>query len=143
MLPVSVLIQNRPQPYLLDARLTVTQAADYFREHCIGGAPVVKDGELVGFASERDIVFRVVAEGRDPDDTKVSDIMSTPVTTATPDSTLEECEEQMRAAHVRHMPILDGDKVVACISLRDLLQSELRQAEAEVRSLSEYVQGGG
>ena len=141
MLPVSVLIRDRPEPYLLDADLSVTEAARFLREHRIGGAPIVRDGELVGFASERDIVFRVVAEKKDPDATKVADVMSSPVTTATAEDTVEECEKMMRSAHVRHLPILLDGKVVACLSLRDLLQTELHQAEVEVRCLSEYVRG--
>jgi len=101
----------------------------------------VRNGELVGFASERDIVFRVVADRRDPATTTVADIMSQHVATATVEATVEECELKMRQAHVRHLPILDQGKVVACISLRDVLRSELREAEGEVRSLNEYVRG--
>ena len=141
MLPVSVLIRDRPDPYLLDAKLTVMEAARFLRKHRIGGAPVLRDGHVVGFASERDIVFRVVAEKRDPVTTRVEDIMSEPVLTATVDATVEDCEQDMRRSHVRHLPILDHGKVIACLSLRDLLQTELRQAEVEVRCLSEYVRG--
>ena len=57
------------------------------------------------------------------------------------DESLESCEKLMRRAHVRHLPILDHGRVIACISLRDLLQTELRQAEVDVRCLTEYVQG--
>ncbi len=141
MLPVSVLIRNRPKPYLLDADLSVTRAAIFLRDYHIGGAPVIRDGQLVGFASERDIVFRVVAENKNPETTKICDIMSTVVTTATVLATVEECEHKMRDAHVRHLPILDKGVIVACISLRDVLQSELSQAEVEARCLSEYVRG--
>ncbi|MCP3915725.1 MAG: CBS domain-containing protein [bacterium] len=143
MLPVSVLLRNRPEPYLLDAELSVAEAASFLRKYRIGGAPVLRDGELVGFASERDIVYRVVAEHRDLDATKVADVMSTPVVTATLDDTVEQCEQEMRRVHVRHMPVVDGGAVVACLSLRDLMKSELRQAENDVRSLTEYVHGSG
>ncbi len=143
MLPVSVLIRGRPAPYLLDASFTVAKAATFLEDHHIGGAPVLQDDELVGFASERDIVFRVVAAGRDHLTTTVADIMSKKITSATAEDTVEDCEQMMRRAHVRHLPILEKGKVVACLSLRDLLQSELRQAEVEVRSLTEYVRGTG
>jgi len=141
MLPVSVLIRDRPKPYLLDADLSVKEAADFLRGHRIGGAPVVRKSKLIGFMSERDIVFRVVAEGRDTSTTMVADIMSSPVTTADVNETVKDCEEKMQRAHVRHIPVLYEGQVVACLSLRDLVQSELRQAEVEVRCLSEYVQG--
>ena len=141
MLPVGVLIRDRPEPHLLDAELTVKEAASFLRDHRIGGAPVLQYGRMVGFLSERDIVFRVVAEGLDPSATKVAQVMSQPLTTASVDETIQECEQRMRRMHVRHLPILENRKLVGCLSLRDLLQSELRQAETEVRSLSEYIRG--
>lgn len=141
MLPVRVLIRNRPAPHLLSARSTVTEAAKYLREHEIGGAPVLDGDRLAGFLSERDIVFRVLADAKDPDQVTVGDIMSRHVTTATVDTMTGECERKMKRAHVRHLPILDHGKVVACISLRDILQSELRELLMEVQCLEEYVRG--
>lgn len=142
MLRVRVLIRDRPAPHVLDVGHSVAEAARFLRGHRIGGAPVVHRGRLVGFVSERDIVFRVVAEQLDPGMTTVADIMNTPVTTASIDDTVEACERMMRDAHVRHLPILDArGTVIDCLSLRDLLQTELRQAEIEVRCLTEYVQG--
>ena len=76
----------------------------------------MRDGKLVGFASERDIVFRVVAGRLDPLETKVADIMSSPVTTATMESGVEECEQIMRRSHVRHLPILDKGKIVVTVA---------------------------
>ena len=139
MLPVSQLVQNRPDPYLLDADHSAVDAARFLREHRIGGAPVVQDGKLIGFCSERDIVFRIVAEERDAGQVKVADIMSRELVTADISARAEECERLMRAAHVRHLPILDHGRVVACISLRDLLQSELKAAELDVKCLEDYV----
>jgi CBS domain-containing protein len=136
MLPVRVLIRNRPAPHFLGARATVTEAAKYLRQHEIGGAPVLDGDRLAGFLSERDIVFRVLADAKDPDTVTVGD-----VTTASIDATSGECERKMKRAHVRHLPILDRGKVVACISLRDILQSELRELLMEVHCLEEYVRG--
>src|SRR5262249_22702118 len=107
MLPVSVLLRGRPPPHVLHPDASVAEAARYFCAHSFGGAPVLKDEKLVGFFSERDIVHRVIAEGRDPDATRVADVMSRKVTTATIECTIGECEKKMRRAHVRHLPILD------------------------------------
>ena len=98
-------------------------------------------GKLVGFCSERDIVYRVVADKRDPDATKVSDIMSSNVLFGSPGDSAVECEDRMRKRHVRHMPIVEEGVIVACISLRNLLQSELREFKLEVESLTEYICG--
>ena len=139
---VKDLIKNRPEPYVLDAGLSTQDASRFMREHHIGAAPVVKDGELVGFCSERDLVYRVVAEKREPAETTVEEIMSRDVVCKGVDSTMRECEDVMRLHHVRHLPIVDGKKVVACISLRDVLQGELEDSESDVGLLSDYIRGG-
>ena len=98
-------------------------------------------GELVGFCSERDIVYRVVAEKRDPDTTGIEEIMSSDVICAGSHDTVEDCEDVMREGHVRHLPIVEDGEIVACISLRNLLSSELNEVEFEVECLTEYIRG--
>ena len=141
MIHVSHIIANRAKPFLLDAEMTVAEASGFLLEHHIGGAPVTDKGELVGFCSERDIVYRLVAKKRDADSTKVREIMSADVISASPEDTVEECEAAMREHHVRHLPIVEDGKVVACISLRNLLQSELSEYKLEVECLTEYIRG--
>lgn len=141
MIRVKHIIAHRGPPFILNSNMTAAYASSFLLEHHIGGAPVVTENELVGFCSERDIVYRVVADKRDPDATKVSDIMSTNVLSGSPGDTAADCEKRMRKRHVRHMPIVDHGVVVACISLRNLLQSELSEYKLEVESLTEYICG--
>ena len=141
MIRVRHIIAHRAPPFLLDADMTAAEASRFLLGHHIGGAPVNKDGQLVGFCSERDIVYRVVAKNRDPDTTKVSEIMSAEVLSGAPNDTATDCEDRMRERHVRHLPIVEDGKVVACISFRNLLQSELREYKLEVKSLTEYIRG--
>ncbi len=138
------LLQNRDhQPKVMTADLTVLQAARFLKAHKIGGAPVVDaDGRLTGFCSERDLVFRLLAGKGDPEQTLVGDIMSKRLVTATLDDSVVDCEAKLRAAHCRHLPILDSDRIVACLSLRDFLQQELKEAELENQQLKDYIQGG-
>jgi len=126
---------------LLDEEMTVAEASKFLREHHVGGAPVTRNGELTGFCSERDFVYRVLAAGRDPDQTKVSDIMSRNVVTATPAETAVECEDKMRDAHIRHLPIIEDGEILACISLRNVLRTELEEFKLEVDCLTEYIRG--
>ena len=84
MIRVRHIIANRRSPLILDAEMTAAEASRFLLDNHIGGAPVTQDGQLVGFCSERDIVYRVVAAGRDPDATKVSQIMSADVLSASP-----------------------------------------------------------
>ncbi|MDP6410664.1 MAG: CBS domain-containing protein [Planctomycetota bacterium] len=141
MILVRHIIEGRPPAFVLAADASAAEAALFLEKHRIGGAPVVAGRELVGFCSERDIVFHVVAAGRDPVEVRVSQIMSTDVITATPDDKISECEDRMRERHVRHMPVLAGGEVIACVSLRDFLQAELRKSQSEVRSLEGFIRG--
>lgn len=141
MIRVSHIIANRARPFILDAKESVAEASRFLRKHHVGGAPVTEDGRLVGFCSERDIVYRVVGDGRDPDKTVVAEIMSTNVITASPSETALQCEDKMREAHVRHLPIVKDGEVVACISLRNVLKSELAEYKLEVDCLTDYIRG--
>ncbi len=142
MIQVAEIIVHRAPPFLLDADLSAVDASRFLRKHHIGGAPVIRDGRLVGFCSERDLVYRVMAEKRDPEGVRVEEIMSRDVLCGSPEDTVVKCEHAMREAHVRHLPIMKNGKVVACISLRDLLQSELGESKDEVHWLTDYVRGG-
>ena len=141
MIQVAQIIEHRAPPFLLNAELNAVEASRFLRKHHIGGAPVVRDGRLVGFCSERDIVYRVVAERRDPEGLRIEEVMSRDVLCGSPEETVLKCEQAMRQAHVRHLPILKNGKVVACISMRDLLQSELSESKGEVHWLTDYIRG--
>lgn len=141
MIRVRHIIAHRTSPFLLRASMTASEASRFLLDHHIGGAPVTKKGKLAGFCSERDITYRVVAENRDPNVVKVSEIMSDNVLSGTPEDTAADCEKRMRERHVRHMPIVENGKVIACISLRNLLQSELKEYKLEIESLTEYIRG--
>jgi len=141
MLLVRHLVEKRERPFALRADQTIADAARFLRDHRIGGAPVLEGEKLLGFCSERDLVFRVLAPGLDPEATSVTDVMTQDVMTATLDETVEECERKLRKAHCRHLPIVDGDQVVACLSLRDFLQSDLKEKEHELHQLKQYIQG--
>lgn len=143
MLLVRHLLVDRPAPHLLTSDLSVRDAAKFLRARMIGGAPVVDDERLVGFCSERDLVFNVLAQGRDPDQTLVRDVMTRDVVTACPDETILDCEEKLRAAHCRHLPVVEGDRVVGCLSMREFLQSDLREHEEQLHALTEYIRSAG
>jgi CBS domain-containing protein len=139
MLLVRDLLLDRPPPYVLSPDASAREAAVFLRERRIGGAPVVTGGRLVGFCSERDLVFRVLAVGIEPEWVNVSDVMTTSVVTATPDDTLLTCEERLKVANCRHLPIVEDGDVVGCISLRDLLRCDLIEREEELQLLRGYV----
>jgi CBS domain-containing protein len=104
------------------------------------GAVAVLEGErLVGVFSERDLMSRVVVAGRDPAATRVGDVMTREVVTAQITDRTGVCEEKMHRAGCRHLPVLAGGRVIAMLSMRDLLQDDLEEQLAENQQLRAYL----
>ena len=104
----------------VDADQTVIEAARLMTEFNIGAVPVLRAGELIGIFSERDLMRRVVAGGRSPAMTKVSEVMTSKPQTVSADSDLDECMQMMQEAGFRHLPVMEGNKLRGVISLRDI-----------------------
>jgi CBS domain-containing protein len=105
----------------------------------IGAVPVVRDGVLVGIFSERDLMRRVVAECRDPRNTRLEEVMTEHPLTVSPAETVENCMILMRQHGFRHLPICDGKQLVGMVSLRDLLLHDLTEKDHEVRMMRAYI----
>jgi CBS domain-containing protein len=132
MAPVSDLIKDR-KIYSIEADSTVLEAARFMKERGFGALPVLRDGELVGILSERDIMNRVVADGRTPGTTRISEVMTPKPRTVSPDETVEECLFLMREFGFRHLLIADGKELKGVVSLRDILLKYLAQKESDGR----------
>ena len=128
------LIKDR-RVYSIDANNTVLEAARFMMEHNIGALPVLRNGELAGIFSERDIMNRVVAVGRMPGTTKVSEVMTPNPKAVGIDETVENGLFLMREFGFRHLPITDGKQLKGLISLRDLLLRYVSQKEAESKRM--------
>ena len=122
------LVKDR-RVYSIDADKTVVEAARFMMEHNIGALPVVRDGELVGMFSERDVMNRVVAVGRMPGQTRVSEVMTANPRWVTTDESVDECLFLMREFGFRHLPICEGKKLKGLVSLRDILLGKAGQSE--------------
>ena len=106
------------------------------------GAIVVLEGEqLRGVFSERDLMQRVVLERLDPELTPVKDVMSTDIATIDEMASVEEAMEAMHAHNCRHLPVTRGSRVVAFLSMRDLMHHELARKTEELHHMQEYIRG--
>ena len=119
--------------YSIDANSTVLEAARFMMEHRIGALPVLRDGEIVGIFSERDVMNRVVTLGRSPGTTKISEVMTANPKAVSVDETIDNCLFLMREFGFRHLPITDGKQLKGLVSLRDILLRYVSQKEAEAR----------
>lgn len=138
MCTVRDLVKGRPI-YTVDAEQTVLEAATYMRDHNIGAIPVLRNGELAGIFSERDVMNRVVAGLRSPGLTKVAEVMTPRPRVVSGDDSLESCLFIMRELGFRHLPVMDGDKVEGLISLRDIRLRELSEKDAEVQQMRAHI----
>jgi len=133
------LISNRTIHYIQPSQ-TVFEAASYMVERNVGAVPVLDDTKLVGIFSERDIMRRVVTEGRDPLATRIGDVMSTDLRTVPPTATSEEAMCVMQSNGIRHLPVCEGRTLVGFLSLRDLLRCHLDEKSGEAEMMRAYIQ---
>jgi CBS domain-containing protein len=126
------LIRDR-KLYTIDASRTVLEAARCMMEHNIGAVPIMRDGKLVGILSERDIMNRVVAVGRTPGTTAVSEVMTANPRAVDADESIEECLFVMQEFGFRHLPIVEGSDVLGLVSLRDVLRHQASEMERQAR----------
>lgn len=120
---------------------TVYEAIALMAEKNIGAAPVVEGGKLLGMFSERDYTRKVILQGRASRDTKVEEIMSTDLRTATPGDSVQNCLEIMTNSRIRHLPVVEGDTLVGIISIGDLVNWVIAVQSNEIEELHRYMSG--
>ena len=125
--------------FYLAPEQSIAEAARYMSERNVGAVCVLDGDRLVGILSERDLMKRVLAPNLDPHTTKISEIMtSKPVVVNVHDSH-EQCLQVMKQAGIRHLPVVEGDRLVGLVSLRDLLQVDLSAKVDELKWMQDYI----
>jgi CBS domain-containing protein len=121
---------------------SVLDAVQKMNEHQLGALVVMDDDHVAGMFTERDVLRRIVGEGRDPQRTKVKDVMTREVICCEPQADLEDVSTIMQQRRVRHLPICDGDgRLHGLISIGDVNAVYASQQEAQIMFLNEYVYG--
>ncbi len=118
---------------------TVLTAAQVMNQHGIGGLVVLDDGALIGVFTERDILRRVVVAGRSPADTPVRAVMTAPVITCLPETSVEECAAILSGKRIRHLPVTDARGLVGLVTSGDLLAFQVAEQTATIQYLNSYM----
>jgi CBS domain-containing protein len=111
-------------------------------EKNIGALPVIKDGKVLGLISERDYTRKVALKGKQSKQTAVHEILSTPVVHVAMGDSIEECMRLMTEHRVRHLPVLDGDRLVGIVSIGDLVNWIISAQDAAITQMQQYISGG-
>lgn len=121
---------------------TVMEAANEMRASKIGALLVMRDDRLVGILTERDILNKVVAENRAPDEVEVHEIMTKEVVVISPGRSVRDAMRIVTKKHLRHLPVVDDGQLVGMVSAGDLTRSIVAEEEDVIESLYMYIRGG-
>ncbi len=136
-----VLSHKGSEVAVIDRNATVFDAAKRMMERRIGSLVVMESDSIEGIMTERDLLNRVIAVGKYPAKTKVAEVMTERVAFCTRDTTLEACRTVMTNHKLRHLPVVEDNKLMGIISSGDILARELKDQEETIRYLHEYMQG--
>lgn len=123
----------------IEPDVPVLEAIRLMADKHIGALPVMHGTELLGILSERDYARKVILRGRSSADTPVREIMSSPVTTISPDDAVANCMEIMTEQRIRHLPVVEKGKVVGMISIGDLVKAVIEEQQQTIDHLERYI----
>lgn len=120
---------------------TVYDAIEEMSKRHIGSLVVLSGGKLAGIVTERDYARKVILQGRHSNETLVREIMTTPVLFVTPETSTGECMRLMTERRVRHLPVMEGDRVTAMLSIGDLVNWLVTSQQDTIHHLTGYITG--
>ncbi|QIQ87463.1 CBS domain-containing protein [Erythrobacter sp.] len=123
-----------------DVSTPVSEAVRILAGQRIGALPVMRQGRVAGIISERDVIYCMAEKGRDCMDLPVGDIMTSPAVTVEPSTSVDEALSMMTRRRFRHFPVVENGKLIAFISIGDLVKSKIDEVEHEAEALRAYIQ---
>ena len=137
---IARLIANRDQQIVqCSPEETVRDAAERLAAHRIGAMPVVSGDRVIGIFSERDLLYCIAKHGAAALDLVIDNVMTAPPITAEPHSTVRDALEVMTLRRIRHLPVLDGERLAAFVSIGDLVKYRLELIEHEAQAMRDYI----
>lgn len=125
--------------YAIAPEAPVLEAIKHMAEHRVGALVVMRGERLVGIVSERDYARKVILQGRGSAQTAVSEIMSSPALTISADTDVFDCMRLCTDSRIRHLPVVDGDKVIGVISIGDLVKAVIDSQAEQIEQLQRYI----
>jgi CBS domain-containing protein len=142
MARVSEILENKGGMVLsVDVNETVFDAISLMAQVNIGAVLVQKGDTIAGIFTERDYLQRIALQSRSSKQTRVGDVMTTPVISADPDDSVQQCMETMTTCHCRHLPVVHNGKLLGIVSIGDLVKKMLDEKQQEVEKLNQYITG--
>jgi CBS domain-containing protein len=120
---------------------SVLRAIEIMATRHVGALLVMNEGTLLGIISERDYARKVILKNRSSHDTPVSDIMSSPAVSVTPDDTVHHCMQLMTEGRFRHLPVVKAGRVVGMLSIGDLVKAVIEEQSQHIEQLERYIAG--
>ena len=121
---------------------TVYEALQIMSEKDVGALLVLDEGNLVGIFSERDYARKLILKGRFSKDTTVTELMTHEVLYVEPQSTIEDCMALMTAKRIRHLPVLEKERLIGIVTIGDVVKQIISDQEFTIRQLGTYITGG-
>lgn len=134
-----LLERKAPAIYAVEPQAPVLEAIRLMAELHVGALLVMSGDTLAGIVSERDYARKVILKGRSSADTPVRDIMSSPVITVTPETSVQTCMQLMTEKRVRHLPVADGGRIVGMVSIGDLVKAVMAEQQQHIEQLENYI----
>jgi CBS domain-containing protein len=140
---VAHILKSKPEQtvYTITPAASVFDAVKQMAEKSIGALVVIEDEKVVGIITERDYARKIILMARSSKETPVRDIMTSSVMYVRPDQTSEECMVLMTENRLRHLPVLDGGKLIGLISIGDLVKDIISEQKFIIQQLEHYITG--
>jgi len=137
----SVLAHKSSAVWSIAPNSTVFEAIQLMADKNVGALPVLDNGQLIGMISERDYTRKVSLKGKSSKQTPVREIMTQEVVTVKIADSINECMRVMTDCRIRHLPVMEGEKIVGLVSLGDLVKWVISAQAATIEALQKYITG--
>jgi len=129
--------------YAVDYDDTVFKALEIMAEANISAVMVTEGDKIVGIFTERDYSRKCELKDLSAKNTKVHDLMTEQMLTVSPETSMDQCMGLMKQYHIRHLPVLENDKMVGMVSMRDVVDVLISERESTIKGLENYILGSG